>query len=491
MFLYIFYFFFFGVLLLYLYFQYVFRFKGIKTIEGKPIPGPKPSFPFGNLHVIYLNGLLIYSLAKWREKYGDIFTFWIFNIPFLYVHDIELAKKISIELVTRGFSNFNKNKGIVLTYDIEHHKVHRKLVLTHLMKPVYQKKVAEMINIVTEKFINRLDSLYSNEKEFEIEVTSHMINLTLDIIGFAACSLELNAIEGKQTAYEDACRRLIRTLPKLSRFPRIILKLFPPLTNGLRENMEVLIQFHNDIINRRREERKNPSAPVDGDLLDALLDEVNPNTNQPFTKEEINADLQDILIAGHETTGYLITFALYYISLNSKWQERLQKECDGLGDRIAYENVTPQIMPCLTATVKEILRLQPSVVNYARSVTTDYNLQNKFKLPANSRIIFSSYLTGRDAKYFAYPNEFRPERWLDPVDPQFANDNHNALIVFGFGSRSCIGTRMAPLEAQIVLGKIFQKYSVKPPPSSYVFELENGISVKPKYGMPLTFEKRK
>lgn len=176
--------------------------------------------------------------------------------------------------------------------------------------------------------------------------------------------------------------------------------------------------------------------------------------------------------------------------MNPEWQAKVQKECQSFGDQIFYEEVTPTVMPYLNATIKETLRFQTSVPVYPRSSLQDVVLFGKYKIPATSFVWTSPHLLGRDPKNFFQAEKFLPERWIEPIEPQYSQDNHNAFLPFGYGSRSCIGSRMAFLEAQIVLCKILQRYTIKPPPSSYIFELEEGMTIRPKYGMPLTLRRK-
>src|SRR5579885_2981436 len=73
----------------------------------------------------------------------------------------------------------------------------------------------------------------------------------------------------------------------------------------------------------------------------------------------------------------------------------------------------------------------------------------------------SPHMIGTDNKYFKDAKEFKPERWIEMENPnsQFANDQPSAFFSFGFGPRSCIGVRMAQLEAKIILCKFLQSMS--------------------------------
>jgi cytochrome P450 len=82
-------------------------------------------------------------------------------------------------------------------------------------------------------------------------------------------------------------------------------------------------------------------------------------TNAAFPNDVMAADILDLLVAGHETSSYSLTFALYYLSLNLEWQKKLQDEADSFSLNPSYEDVAK--MKVANAIVRESLRIIPVV----------------------------------------------------------------------------------------------------------------------------------
>lgn len=88
----------------------------------------------------------------------------------------------------------------------------------------------------------------------------------------------------------------------------------------------------------------------------------------------------------------------------------------------------------------------------------------------------NEYLCSLD-KYYPRAKEFLPERWLvEKDDPMYHGKAHPMVsLPFGFGVRSCIGRRIAELEIEIFMKKLFDAYEVswEGPPIKIVTRLFN------------------
>lgn len=72
--------------------------------------------------------------------------------------------------------------------------------------------------------------------------------------------------------------------------------------------------------------KKNPSDRKD--LLNAMLNGVDPATGEKLDDANITNQLITFLIAGHETTSGLLSFAFYHLLKNPDTYKKLQQEID-------------------------------------------------------------------------------------------------------------------------------------------------------------------
>jgi cytochrome P450 len=223
--------------------------------------------------------------------------------------------------------------------------------------------------------------------------------------------------------------------------------------------------------------RKDPSA----DYLLARLLAAQTEEGQCMSDQQARDEAMTMLLAGHETTALTITYALYALSGHREHPEheaRLRAELAQLGSAAATPEDLPRL-PFLDAVVKEVLRLYPSVWIIGRQLTSPLSIGG-YTLPAGVEVLANTFALHRDPRYFRDPEQFNPERWLDPsqTPPRYA------YIPFGLGPRSCIGSHFAKLEAALVLATLLQHVSVKVVPG-YKLELKPVITLRPKAGLPV------
>jgi cytochrome P450 len=67
----------------------------------------------------------------------------------------------------------------------------------------------------------------------------------------------------------------------------------------------------------------------------------------------------------------------------------------------------------------------------------------------------SSFITGRDGRFFEQPRSFLPERWVSPAFrkqlPAYA------YFPFGAGSRRCLGQHLATLEVSLLTAMLVRE----------------------------------
>ncbi|EJD55264.1 cytochrome P450 sterol C22-desaturase [Auricularia subglabra TFB-10046 SS5] len=107
-------------------------------------------------------------------------------------------------------------------------------------------------------------------------------------------------------------------------------------------------------------------------------------------------------------------------------------------------------MPYLKACIKETLRARPPVTMVPYMTRQPFPISEDYTVPTGTIIIPSLYPSLQDPEVYPEPEQFLPERWLDPES--VANQNPNKYLVFGSGPHRCIGVEYTTMNMAVVAG---------------------------------------
>jgi cytochrome P450 len=214
-------------------------------------------------------------------------------------------------------------------------------------------------------------------------------------------------------------------------------------------------------------ERRRTSSATEGDPISLLLAARDDN-GRGLTNQEIRDDAMAILVAGHETTAYSLTFAFYLLAKHPSVYDKLQREVRSvLQDRPpTYEDLAK--LPYTTQVFKETLRLFPAAHTLPRMATQDTNIGD-YKVRRGWYVGVDIWGMHRRADYFPDPRRFDPDRFTPEREAQIP---HNAYLPFGSGPRNCIGRGLAMIEGPLALAALTQHAR---------FELEADARLRPKF----------
>ncbi len=181
------------------------------------------------------------------------------------------------------------------------------------------------------------------------------------------------------------------------------------------EAARLIVEFQNYFVDRIEEKRARPTEDVISDLVHATLaEEGDPRA---MDHAELISIIQQLLVAGNETTAHTLTAAMYYLTIDPALRGRL----------IADRDLIPGF-------VEETLRLLTPTHNMWRVAMRDAEIGGA---PiSKGEILLLRYGSGnRDEHRFDRP---------DTLDPLRANAREH--LAFGAGIHTCIGAQLARKE---------------------------------------------
>ncbi|KAL9957728.1 hypothetical protein ACROYT_G034664 [Oculina patagonica] len=218
-------------------------------------------------------------------------------------------------------------------------------------------------------------------------------------------------------------------------------------------------------INELESQSRNPSELAKGckaGFFEFLL------SSGKLTKDDLLASVIDVLFAGVDTTSNTMQWMLYMMAKNPDKQEILRQEVlSVLGETTLATPTTIAQMPYLKAWLKETLRLYPVLSAIPRRPAEDLILSGYLIPGGTTQIEFLTSAMGRDEKVFQDAEAFKPERWLRNKDVILTEAAEAfSSIPFGFGTRMCLGRRIAELELHLLLARIVQQFEISYPPDA-------------------------
>ncbi|MFK7843174.1 MAG: cytochrome P450 [Sphingorhabdus sp.] len=186
----------------------------------------------------------------------------------------------------------------------------------------------------------------------------------------------------------------------------------------------LIIDFQHYFVQKMVEKRAQPENDIISTIATARLDDE----DRDLTTEERLALIQQILVAGNETTRNHLAKSMVLLCQNSETQVQLREE--------------PSLIKNF---IEETLRLESPVQGLFRKTTKDVEFGGTF-MPAGSKVLLMYGAANRDPKQFE-----------DPEELDVFRKNSRLHLAFGAGPHACIGAMLARKEIEVTLRQILKR----------------------------------
>jgi cytochrome P450 len=164
----------------------------------------------------------------------------------------------------------------------------------------------------------------------------------------------------------------------------------------------------------------------------------------------------DLIFAGQGSMAAGIASVMYDFGLHPEWQDRIRTDLKSVTSSSTYSALWN--LPTLQAVIRESWRLSPPFLGVFERVVAPGGEAIipglKSPLPVGTRVASTAYIVMRSKDVFGDDAEnFRPERWLASDDDQ-RKALEDAWIVFGRGSRGCVGKDIALMATTKVIVEV-------------------------------------
>ncbi|GMS92484.1 hypothetical protein PENTCL1PPCAC_14659, partial [Pristionchus entomophagus] len=443
------------------------------TVRKYP-KGPLPLPLIGNLYHLTPDGICDY-IREVEKDYGPCFTLFMPR-PVVIFNDFATIKEA---MVTQG-ENFAgrghlppenylqkvEQTGLIYS-DGEEWRVQKRASLRILRDLGLGKNLMEAQ-------VNRsIDEMLDQIKATNDEVTPFDMNLPIQL---CVGNIINETLFGYHFHYSDTTKfeffvgcinrhfqylkdnfwvQIIQGWPWTAKLPIIGRK-------GYTEPMENIAKYHAfvdaevDKVARAFETTQEPSNFVQSYLVEMEKD-------RQLDMDNLRAIVVDFWLAGMETTGTTLRWALLLLMNNIDAQDKMRGELlSVVGKERRVEMADKPCLPYFNAAIAEIQRLA-NIVTF-----TDYHRCTEDSMVAGHLILKGTmtlpqlYSVLKDERVFKNPEMFQPERFLEKDGKTASKNALDHMVAFGMGKRQCIGEGLARVELFLVLGNLLLNYRFEP-----------------------------
>ncbi|XP_066508018.1 cytochrome P450 2G1-like [Hoplias malabaricus] len=243
-------------------------------------------------------------------------------------------------------------------------------------------------------------------------------------------------------------------------FPRLM-EILPGKHHNVFEELDELKVFTLNKVQKHKEtlDPENPRDFIDCFLI--RLDQEKDVPNTEFHYDNLIATVQNLFLAGTETTSTTIRYALMLLIRHPEIQEQMQKEIDTvIGKDRSPAMDDRKSLPFTDAVIHEVQRYIDLVpLNLPHYALRDITFRG-YTIPKDTVIFPLLHSVLRDEGHWGNPWTFNPKHFLD----NNGNFKKNpAFLPFSAGKRSCVGESLARMELFLFIVSLLQNFTFSCP----------------------------
>lgn len=439
-------------------------------LEPHTLPGPRGLPLLGN--ALDLKADRVHRVFEaWARDYGPVFRFRIGPRTLVGIADAGMIRQILHERPEhyrrRNIETIAEQMGIrgVFMSEGEDWRRQRRLWIAALNAHQVKPFLGEL-GEVTQRLHRRWTAAAARNKA--IDVQAELMRYTVDVVTRFALGYDGNTLEQDGDVIQNHLHHVFPMLAKRLNAPFHYWRHFRlPADRRLDRALAAIRAF----VDRRIAEARTRLAAEPGraahprNLLEAFLVARAPD-GDTLDDDEIFANVVTALLAGEDTTANTLAWMIHFLAGEPALQRELQAGVDALPAAEPWTpppETAPETAPLLRlidAVMSETLRLKPVAPVMGATALTDVEL-GRYRFARGTEFVTVMRPAALDAREFADPETFRPQRWLEAGATHFAQRPPSP---FGGGARTCPGRNLAQTEVRTVVAMLMRGYSIEPAP---------------------------
>uniref|UniRef100_A0A2K6MHK4 Steroid 17-alpha-hydroxylase/17,20 lyase n=2 Tax=Rhinopithecus TaxID=542827 RepID=A0A2K6MHK4_RHIBE len=425
-----------------------------KSLLSLPLVGSLPFLPrHGHMHNNFFN---------LQKKYGPIYSVRMGTKTTVIVGHHQLAKEVLIKK-GKDFSGrpqvttldilSNNRKGIAFADYGAHWQLHRRLAMATFA--LFKDGDQKLERIICQEISTLCDMLATHNGQ-TIDISFPVFMAVTNVISLICFNISYKNGDPELKIVQNYNEGIIDSLGKES-----LVDLFPWLKEKFRSDS---ITNMLDILMQAKMNSDNGNAGPDQD-------------SELLSDNHILTTIGDIFGAGVETTTSVVKWIVAFLLHNPQVMKKLYEEID---QNVGFSR-TPTIsdrnrLLLLEATIREVLRIRPvAPMLIPHKANVDSSI-GEFAVDKGTHVIINLWALHHNEKEWHQPDQFMPERFLNPAGTQLISPSLSYLP-FGAGPRSCIGEILARQELFLIMAWLLQRFDLEVPDDGQLPSLEGNPKV--------------
>lgn len=416
------------------------------------------------------------SCKKLGKKYGDIFSIFLGTKPVVVLNSWKVIKEAFERKEFNGRPNmfsgtfYQKGKTGISTTEGETWELQRNFLHSQIVDFVKGKKAQGFHDII-------MDEVYDIKMELSKKVgepmaPSYIINISIiNILWNIASGRRLHNQQQEFQSVYECIEKITQFMSRaaIMSFMPFLARLLPESVTRMERGRYFRDRFVAISEKWIEEHKQDYRGNRTGDLTDAYMTKINENAPS-FTEKGLGAMLREMFVIGAESESVMMRWSLRLLSVFTDVQDKVQAEMDhviGSGQDVTVRSkidVTWEDrfqLHYTRATIAEIQRfadIAPTAVGHKVMHDVDFH---GFHLPKGTGVVANLTACHRDPKYWANPDKFDPEHFLDD-NGHFVQDK-DGFVPYGIGARRCPGEELAEMETFLILSNLLKSFLLRTP----------------------------
>lgn len=438
---------------------------------------PKGPFPLplvGNLLALRNVADLHAKSTELSKTYGDVFTLWMAHRPMVMLNSYTVIREALVERRHDFAGRFPSRTAVLQNqgnHDIvfedynPHWKALRKVALSAVRKYAASESLEHLCADIVDAFVDSLE-----EGPQIMDFRKPLFSILCKVIGVSIYGTRLHEEKNDIERLENINHRFYEISP--NGLPSDIAPILAILYLKREKKMAAVFRELGEILHRLFSKAEATYIPGNIEnfthaMLAAREEAIKEDKAdaQYLTKASMILATVNLFNAGSNTSTGTLQWLLLRIAKEQSLQDRIRKEIEDNIGSVPPVYRDREKLPFTVACLLETLRMHPATpLGIPHNTTTDTRV-GKWNIPKDTGMLYNIYAVHHDPKNWENPEEFRPERFLDPVTGKVCTDV-GPLITFGQGARSCPGEKLAQSDMFYILVRLMQRLTLSVPSES-------------------------